>query len=236
MSAEFLCDPLELNCAHLKLGKIGRGRGSMVRLFRNKTPIQLKTDVVKSVYGAQLNTFKKDKDEFYMDITSNNDNFCDAISQIDSQIVSQIAQNLSLFDASGWNEDEIRKEFFGIKRNSFGSGCTIRLQLPKNDLGQFDFHVFDKDKCEISLDKDNVTTIIGRDTVCKVIFELDRVWFFQNRFGIVCKLRQLKLEDAPKVIDYAIDDDDEDCDTASSGCYSSTSNDASTKEGYLFVD
>lgn len=233
MSAEFLCDPLQLNYSHLKLGKTGRGRSNMVRLFRNKNPIQLKTDIVKSVYGAQLNTFKKDKEEFYMDITTDDEEFYDAISQLDSLIVSQIAQNLSLFDIKdSWNEEEIRHEFFGIKRNVTTSGktCTIRLQLPKNDVGQFDFHVFDKNKCEISVDKDNVTSIISRNVLCKVIFELDRVWFFQNRFGIVCKLRQLKLEECNM-------SDVESCDTGISEVSYDTTNTLNSEiGGYLFID
>lgn len=226
MSAEFLCDPLELNHSHLKLGKTGRGRSSMVKLFRNKTPIQLKTDIVKCVYGAQLNTFKKDKEDFYMDITSDNKDFCDAITKLDSQIVSHIAQNLSLFDVKdSWSEEEIRHEFFGIKRSSKDAGvCTIRLQL-----GHFDFHVFDKDKCEIPVDKDNITSIITRNTLCKVIFELDRVWFFQNRFGIVCKLRQLKLEDTcdNDTCDNDTNNSDDSCDGLPA---------LPEKVGYLFVD
>lgn len=218
MSAEFLCDPLDINMSSLKLGKTGRGRSSMVRLFRNKTPIQFKTGVMQSVYGVQENAFKKD--DYYIDLTTTDSQFIDAINAVDSELITHISENLSLFDVQeSLTREDISSSFLGINRTP--NAFTIRLQMP----GTFDFHVFDKNKCEMKIDKENIASIIPRNTRCKVIFELDRVWYFQNRFGIVCKLRQLKLEE-----------DEEESTLSGNVSDASDAGDASEPETYLFID
>lgn len=194
MTSEYLCDPLTIDLDDLKLGVLkgkGRGRG-MVKLFNNKKPIQLKTDVMQSSWGVQLNSFKKD--EYYIDLSCENQSFMDALKQIDEKLIDEIGSNLSLFEVNEpLTVDDVKKNFLGILK--MGNGTPyIRLQLPKNEVGGFDFHIFDENRCEMDFDFGNVRDILKRNVSCKVIFELERVWYFQNRFGIVCKLKQLKLE------------------------------------------
>lgn len=53
-------------------------------------------------------------------------------------------------------------------------------------------------KKEIKVNPDNISNVIPRNSLCKVIFNLDRIWYFNDRFGIICKLKQMKLEETPQ--------------------------------------
>jgi hypothetical protein len=191
MSLDLLCDPVDLNLDAIKLGSIKPkgSRRSEVRVFNNKKEIQLKTGVMKSVYGAQMNSYKKD--EHYIELTTTDQIFIDSILALDQKIVEELGNcDGNLF---GQIDSKTPKEnFMGIARvkNPF----TIRLILSKDANGFFDWSLFDHDKKELKVTSDNVLQVIPKGTLCKVIFSLDRVWYFQDRFGIICKLKQMKLE------------------------------------------
>lgn len=193
MSLDLLCDPISIDLSQIKVGSVkGKWKRNDVKVFRDKKEIQLKTGLMTSVYGAQLNSYKKD--EHYMDLTTTDTEFIRALNSLDNKILEEIGNSLNLFESSaGINISN--ENFTGIVRNK--NPFTIRVILSKNDLGNFDWALFDNNKQEIKVTPGNVCEILKRNTLCKVIFNLDRIWYFQDRFGIICKLKQLKLEESP---------------------------------------
>ena len=196
MSLDLLCDPVSIDLDTIKLGSVkGKWKKSDVKVFKDKKEIQLKTGIMETKYGIQMNSYKKD--EHYIDLTTNNDSFVNAILKLDEKIVDELVSSLNLFGENiSLSKDQIKNSFMGIAKSK--SPFNIRLILPKNDLGNFDWSLFDSNKKEIKVTSENVTEFVPKNSLCKVIFNLDRIWYFQERFGIICKLKQLKLEDPPK--------------------------------------
>lgn len=194
MSVHLLCEPSEVDLESVKLGSVkGKWKKNDVKVFADKKEIQFKTCIMETKYGVQMNSYKKD--EHYLDLTTTDQQFIASIQKLDDHIVDQISNSLNLFDVGQimLKADQIKKSFMGIAKSQ--SPFNIRLILPKNDLGNFDWALFDNNKKEIKMTPETVSDFIPKNTLCKVIFTLDRVWYFQERFGIICKLKQMKLED-----------------------------------------
>lgn len=193
MTSELLFDPVSINLDTVKLGSVkGKWKKNDVKVFSDKKEVQFKTCIMETKYGVQMNSYKKD--EHYVDLTTTDSSFIKAITDFDDHLVEQISNSPGLFETNV-GLTQIKNSFMGIAKSR--SPFNIRLILPKNDLGNFDWALFDSNKKEIKVTPENVSNFIPKNTMCKVIFTLDRVWYFNERFGIICKLKQMKLE--PKV-------------------------------------
>lgn len=98
---------------------------------------------METKYGAQMNSYKKD--EHYIDLTTSDTSFINAICKLDDKIIDEISNSLDLFDKSiSFSKDQIKTSFMGIAKTKLP--FNIRLILPKNELGNFDWSLFDCNK------------------------------------------------------------------------------------------
>lgn len=92
--------------------------------------------------------------------------------------------------------------YFPLMKPNENYPQLIKIILPRDQYGNFETVVFDKDKNKILLTEDNIEQVLLRGVVFKGVIECIKVWNFNGKFGSIWKLCQLKLSELPKKEQY----------------------------------
>jgi hypothetical protein len=85
----------------------------------------------------------------------------------------------------------------------------LKINLPRDRYGNFDFVVFDQDSNKVMITEDNVNEIFCKKRTFKCIMECARIWEFNGKIGSVWNAVQVKYYDTPVNDEVSIDSVDE---------------------------
>lgn len=192
MTDYFLLTKLEdINDDKLKLGKSKRN----VNVYHGKQRLFFRTGKLKMPFGVQINKFKTYSDftEYYIDfsvIESENKEFVELFKEIETKIKTLLVEQKMLSEDS---LEEVNKKFTGILKENEGYQPLFKVNIPRKSNGHFDFSVFDTEKEIVSVSDSNIQDVLSKGSFCKIVFEIDKIWYFKERYGITLKLNQLRL-------------------------------------------
>jgi hypothetical protein len=193
-----ILDNNNIDFANLRLGSVRKA----VKLLYKKDPLLIKTPKLYSPFGAKVNKWKTYSgfDEYYMECCVSADQgeedtaFRTMVSDIQATVCDLIKENSgSLFkDFTGDspNFTPVFKEQEPYKPN-------MKITLPRNSNGEFMCDFFDADKNAVALNDGNIQELLSKGCAFRAILEFDRVWYFNDKFGVTIKLKQLKFSKAP---------------------------------------
>ena len=146
-------------------------------------------------FGVQINKFKTYSDftEYYIDfsvIQEENKEFMEVLKEIETKIKSLIVEQKMFSEDS---LEEINVKFTSMLKENDGYPPLFKLNLPRKASGYFDFTVFNDDKEAVAITDSNIQDVLSKGNLCKVVFEIDKIWFFKDKYGITLKLNQLRL-------------------------------------------
>lgn len=181
----------DIHSDKLKLGKSKRN----VNIYHGKQRLFFRTGKLKMPFGVQINKFKTYSDftEYYVDfsiIESENAEFMEMVKEMEDQIKNLLVDQKILSEDS---LEEVSKKFNGMCKENDGYPPLLKINLPRKSSGHFDFTVFDSEKEQITITDSNIQEVLSKGSFSKIIFEVDKIWFFKDRYGITLKLNQLRL-------------------------------------------
>lgn len=192
MTDYYLLTKLEdINDDKLKLGKSKRN----VNVYHGKQRLFFRTGKLKMPFGVQINKFKTYSDftEYYIDfsvIDSENKEFLELFKEMEKKIKELLVDQKMLSEDS---LEEVEKKFTGILKENEGYQPLFKVNIPRKSNGHFDFSVFDPEKELVSVTDSNIQDVLSKGSFCKIVFEIDKIWYFKERYGITLKLNQLRL-------------------------------------------
>jgi ASC-1-like (ASCH) protein len=173
--------------------KLGRSK-NCAKLFYEKKRMLFKTGKIKMPFGVQVNKFKTYSDftEYYIDfsIGQGNDEFEKLIGSVEEIVRSQLSNQKVLSDET---VEVIEEKFNSILKKNDEYPPLLKVNLPRKGSGQFDFTVFDKEKEVIEVNDANIQDVFAKGGFCKIVFEVDRIWNYKERYGMTVKLNQLRV-------------------------------------------
>lgn len=174
--------------------KLGKSKKS-VNIYHGKQRLFFRTGKMRMPFGVQINKFKTYSDftEYYIDFSVNeeeNVEFIEMLKEMEKKIKTL------LVDQKIFSEDsleEINQKFTCILKEKEGYSPLFKVNLPRKNSGHFDFNVFDSEKEMLTVSDANIQDILSKGNFCKIIFEIDKIWYFKERYGVTLKLNQLRL-------------------------------------------
>lgn len=88
--------------------------------------------------------------------------------------------------------------YFPILKPNENYPMLIKLILSRDQYGNFETVVFDKDKNKILLTEENIEEHLKRGVVFKGVIECTKLWCFNGKYGTIWKVSQLKLSEMPQ--------------------------------------
>lgn len=184
----------ELSNVSLKLGKAR----TVVKLYNtNKKQLQFKSPEQFTIpFGASIDKFKTytSYNEYYMEC-SVSDEFKEFFNKFEGNIYPLIEKNVDLFDKielSNVTEETIKKAWKSpIRTNEYGH--LFHIKLPRNNVGDFDFTVWDQDSKILYVDDSNISTVLKRFTKFTAVVRISKIWGYKEQYGMILNLEQLKL-------------------------------------------
>lgn len=175
----------------LKLGKTKRN----INIYHGKQRLFFRSGKLRMPFGVQINKFKTYSDftEYYIDfslIESENEEFISLLKEMETRIKTLLADQKLLSEDT---LDEITPKFTSILKENDGYPPLFKVNIPRKSSGHFDFTVFDQEKEIISISDSNIQDVLSKGSFCKIVFEIDKIWYFKERYGITLKLNQLRL-------------------------------------------
>lgn len=179
--------------SNFRLGNVKKA----TKLLYDKESTFLKTPKLYLPFGAKINKFKtySSFDEYYLDCSVSDEEseesvaFYKLISEIESTVVSLIEKDNGVLFKNFHGPVMLNSLF--KKQDNYKP--LIKLSLPRNTNGEFNCEFFDQEKNALVVSDSNVQELLSRGANFRAIIELDRVWFFNDKFGITLKLKQLKF-------------------------------------------
>lgn len=117
----------------------------------------------------------------YVNKTEGFENFCE---DLNAQIVDVLGKS-SMFDTSN-------SEIASILKQNKDFPKLLKINLPRDRFGNFDFVVFDEDSNKIMVTENNVDNIFCKKRTFKCIFENMKVWEYNGRIGTIWNMVQAK--------------------------------------------
>jgi hypothetical protein len=179
---------------------VGKTRNT-IKLYTGspKKQLMIDTPVVRLPFGASIDSFKTftSHNVYYLQ-ASVDDAFVAEWDKFTDKMVEVIDKNRETFDTE-LSLDQIRSGFKNCLKSN-DRGHLLKVNLPRDRLGDFNFHVFDQSKTKLNIDDSNIATIIGKGTFCKALLKVSKMWSFKDKemFGLTLDLFQLKLSDKPE--------------------------------------
>ncbi len=203
MSHINLCD---LDVSKLKLAKSGRN----IKIMYNKEPLQLVTGKLYTPFGVKLNSNNYSPFSVcHIDCSLNQSQseismkYRECLEKLDEKIIELIQENLTLFNTGNMNykSEDIPNIYSSILRENKTYPKLMKITLPRDSKGNFDCVIFDENKEKIPITEENVEEVLCKGKIFKVIMEVGRLWYFNNRFGITWHLKQLKFTETPIIME-----------------------------------
>jgi hypothetical protein len=187
--------------AFFQLAKSGRA----VKLLYNKEPVQVCTSTLTSPFGVKSNEKEwSNFTEYSIDCSVNNVNsesattFKTFLETLDVEMEKLLRKNIGMFPNVNISDDS-EIAYSPIYKGNGDYPKLIKLQLPRDKLGNFESFIFDSSKNKIKLTDDNIAEILAKRKYFKCIIECSKVWHYNGRIGSIWNIVQLRFSDKPPV-------------------------------------
>jgi len=183
-------DLLKLNFDDLMLAKSGR----VIKLIQDKQPLNLSTVTLYlpfgvSKYKKQWSAFEEYSVDCYINDSNNNTEYVSKLTEFNDHLFNLSKSNLQLF---GLHQSvEVTNSPFYRDNKTFPK--LLKLQLPRDQNGNFTTQFFDENSKRIIVNEQNIDTVLSKKTLFKSIITCSKVWAYQNKIGSIWNVLQLKL-------------------------------------------
>jgi len=180
----------DLDLSKLKIGKAGRA----IKLIYNGNPLQLVTTKMYTPFGVKI--YNNDYSHFtncHLDcsISETNVEIKKILEELDTRIRELITDSHDKafgeinFDDPSW--------YSSMFKDTGNYPKLMKISLPRDKNGNFDFVIFDDKKEKVKLDDSNIETVLAKRTVFKSIVECAKIWVFKGKVGVTWNLVQMRL-------------------------------------------
>lgn len=181
--------------------KLGLSKKS-VKLLCDKKKVLVKSGKLRIPFGPKVNRFKtySDFDEYYIDFSflKEETGFEKFLSSLENAIKDQITLT-DLFKETD-DRESVERKFVSMMKAQNGYQPLIKVNLGRRTNGAFDFSVFDTEKTQLKVTDSNINDVLSKGSFCRVIFEVDKIYYFKETYGVVLKLYQLRFCEKPQEI------------------------------------
>lgn len=176
-----------LNLNSLKLAKVGR----VIKLISDKQQFNLKTGSLYmpfnvSKFKKQWSNFEEYSVDCYVDSSLNEPV---KFTELNDKIFDLVKENNQLFNNP--DVDTLTNSPFYRDNKTFPK--LLKLQLPRDNNGNFTTQFFDENGDILIIDENNIETILTKKTTFKAIITCSKVWVYQNKVGSIWNILQIKL-------------------------------------------
>lgn len=196
----------ELDFSLLKIAKSGRN----IKLVYNKEPLQLVTGKMYTPFGVKVNTNNYSSfTTCQIDCSLNQSGsessmkYASGLEALDARIIELLKESESLFTVGN---SVITEELVNIYNPILKPNKTypklIKIALPRDTKGNFEFVVFDKSgKSKVPITDSNIEDVLCKGIIFKGIIECAKIWYYNGRFGTTWNLKQMKFceQNEPRV-------------------------------------
>lgn len=199
----------ELNLDNLKLGKSGK----TVKLLYNNEPVQITTGKMYSPFGVKM--YNNDYSSFtncHVDCSLNQSeseisvNHREQLEGLDNKIVELIKEHVHLFSSKDINinfDDNSSSFYSPILRENKTYPKLMKISLPRDKNGNFDFVIFDENKEKIQIDDSSISEVLCKGLLFRGIIECGKIWYYNGKFGSQWNLIQMKFDKkVEKTVEY----------------------------------
>lgn len=188
----------EINLSLLKIAKSGRN----IKLIYNKEPLQLVTGKMYSPFGCKssVNTYSSFT-TCVLDCSLNQSSseasikYTKALEELDQRIIELLKESSHLFNDESIIVDEIDTIYFPILRENKTYPKLMKITLPRDTKGNFEFVVFNENKEKVMITDSNIEDTLCKGIIFKGIIECNKIWYYKGRFGTAWNLKQMKFSE-----------------------------------------
>lgn len=193
----------DIDLSQLKLAKSGR----MIKIMYNKEPLQLVTGKMYTPFGVKVNTNNYSNfTNCHLDCSLNQSNsevsvkYRESLEALDKRIIELIQESLHLFTTDmDYSPEDIPNIYSPILRENKTFPKLMKITLPRDTKGNFDYVIFDESKEKITITDSNIEEVLCKGKIFKGIIECGKIWYFKGRFGTTWNLKQLKFVESTVV-------------------------------------
>lgn len=185
----------ELNLDNLKLGKSGK----TVKLLYNNVPVQIQTGKMYVPFGVKM--FNNDYSSFtncHIDCSLNQSEseisvkHREQLEALDNKIIELIEESVDLFSSK--NSIHFQKESYSpILRENKTYPKLMKISLPRDKNGNFDFVVFNENKEKVPTNDSTISEVLCKGILFRGIIECNKIWYYNGKFGSQWNLVQMKF-------------------------------------------
>lgn len=182
----------ELNFEKLKIAKSGKA----IKLIYDKEPLQLVTELLYTPFGVKGNPNNYSQwTNYVLDCSLNQSNsentiaYKNLIGTFDKNLMTLIKDNNHLFENT--NFEELTYSPFHRENKTYPK--LIKINLPRDNKGNFDFVIFNENKEKVNINENNITDVLCKGKIFKSIIECNKIWVYNGRFGTTWYLKQLRF-------------------------------------------
>jgi len=188
----------DIDLSQLKLAKSGR----LVKIMYNKEPLQLVTGKMYMPFGVKINTNNYSNfTNCHIDCSLNQSNseisvkYKESLEALDKRIIELIQESLHLFKTdSDYEPGDISNIYGPILRENKTYPKLMKISLPRDKNGNFDFVIFNTQKEQLVINSDDkLSENLCKGKIFKGIIQCAKIWYFKGRFGTTWDLTQLKF-------------------------------------------
>jgi hypothetical protein len=194
-----------ISITDLDLNKLQMGKSNRtIKLLYNNAPLQLVTSKMYTPFGVKVNN--SDYSHFtncHLDSSLNQSNSESSLKvkemflQLDNKIIELIKDNIGLFnqkDTNDINLDNNENTFYSpIFKGNSNYPKLMKISLPRDKNGNFDFVIFDENKEKVPVTDKNIETILAKGKIFKAILECSKVWIYKGKIGTTWNLVQMRF-------------------------------------------
>lgn len=191
-------DIKNINFEELKLAKAGRA----VKLIYQKEPLQFCTSALYTPFGTKsVNKEWSNFTEYSIDCSLNQATSDSAIEfktfmeKLDIAIFQLVKENKHLFVNARTPSIPDEVGYTKIMRENGSYPKLVKLQLPRDKHGNFETCMFDESKEKIKVSEQNVSELLCKGKSFKCIIECSKVWYYNEKFGSIWNINQLKFSE-----------------------------------------
>lgn len=118
------------------------------------------------------------------------------IEELEKKIVSLIKDSMDLFpkETQSITFDDTDSFYCPLLRGNSSYPKLMKLSLPRDKNGNFDFFVFGENKEKIPITDSNIEDVLFKGACFRGIIECSKLWYYNGRIGSTWNVVQLRLE------------------------------------------
>ena len=188
----------DLDLTKLKIGKSGR----TLKVLYDGNPLQIATSKMYAPFGVRVNN--NDYSHFtncHLDSSLNQSKSAASVAiqeiffGLDEKIVELVRDNKNLFSfKDGSNVDFDGDDFYSpIFKGKSEYPLLMKIALPREKNGNFDFVIFDENKQKVPVNDSNIEKVLSKGKVFKSIIECSKIWTYKGKIGTTWNLVQMRM-------------------------------------------